>query len=393
MHQPIRALVLDQGPGLWGAQRYLISLRPLLAERGVHLTLASPPELDQFEYWRDSGYPTVALSLPVERSIRNGSRLSAKSIIHESVRSMDVPRRIANAFYQGGFDVLLSNSHWTHLDAALAARFLQIPTALTLHETSRPGTGARLRNIAIRNADRTIAVSGSITELIAPGLADKVVVIPNGVDTARFSPGTNDCDAASTRARLGIPSGHRMVLAATRLDPSKNIDHLIDVAEALDQTTVVIAGSTSSYPDYERHIHARVEAMPSGRVKLIGRRDDIPELLRAADIYLHTGVIEGMPLGLIEAQSSGVPVVAYDAAGVSESVRHQTTGFVVAPGDVEHLIQWTRVLSENNPLRESMGRTARQHAVASHRIERQADANARVISALAVRRRHLIGTS
>ena len=100
-----------------------------------------------------------------------------------------------------------------------------------------------------------------------------------------------------------------------------------------------------------------------------------------------------MPLGLIEAQSSGVPVVAYDAAGVSESVRHQTTGFVVAPGDVEHLIQWTRVLSENNPLRESMGRTARQHAVASHRIERQADANARVISALAVRRRHLIGTS
>ncbi|MGV9825931.1 glycosyltransferase family 4 protein [Gordonia sp. NPDC003429] len=389
----VRVLVLDQGPGLWGAQRYLLRLRPLLAERGVDLTLACPPHLEQFRHWRSLGYSALPLDLPLERSIRKQDRIVTSGIAREGVRSVAVPRRIARLSRKGGFDVVLANSHWTHLDAAIAARLSPVRTVLTLHESTVPGLGSRLRDAAIGSAHHAVAVSDSVASTVSERLRRRVTVIRNGIDTNEFAPGIDELDRRSLRTSLGLGLDRRVLLAATRLDPSKRIEDLVDLAGALDDdATVVVAGTTSAYPEYERSVRQRAAALPDNRLIFLGPRDDIPFLLRAADLYVHTGLIEGMPLGVVEAQSAGVPVVAYEAAGVREAVLDGESGLVVPPSDVAALTVAARRLLDASQTRHEFAMAARRFAVTEHRIDLQADANAQILREIGGRR-HRTGSA
>ncbi|MDY6811956.1 MAG: glycosyltransferase family 4 protein, partial [Actinomycetota bacterium] len=282
----------------------------------------------------------------------------------------------------GGYDLVLANSHWTHVDAAVAARIWRVPTVLTLHETSVPGLGRRLRDLAVAAAGHTIAVSESVADTVGAGVRGRVSVIPNGVDTSVFTP-PDDEARREVRRELGITESQRVALAATRIDPSKHIEDLVDLAAACDESvTVLVAGTTSGHGDYERRVRERAAALPPGRIRFLGARDDIPRLLGAADLYLHTGLIEGMPLGVIEAQSAGVPVAAYEAAGVRESLRDGETGYVVAPGDVDGLVRAARRVFGSAHLRRELGAAARTHVLHRHRLDAQASANAQVLRAV-----------
>ncbi|MGV9713269.1 glycosyltransferase family 4 protein [Gordonia sp. NPDC003424] len=378
----LRVLVLDQGPGLWGAQQYLLRLRPLLTDHGVDLTLACPPELEQYEHWRTQGFPILPLALPVARSIRAGDRVSPRRLGAELRRSMSVPRLIVETARRGDFDVILANSHWTHLDAAIAGRIGSVPAVLTLHETTIPGLGRRLRDTAIRLADHTIAVSESVAATVGRRASRRVTVIPNGVDTTRFAP-AGPARRRALRAELGLDENHGVVLAATRLDPSKHIEDLITLAADLDErSTVLVAGTNSAYPDYERTVHADAARLPTGRLRFLGARTDIDQLLGAADVFVHTGLVEGMPLGVVEAQSAGVPVVAYEAAGVREALRDRRSGYVVDPRDVSGLLAATRRLLDSDRQRREFGAAARDHALAHHQLADQAAATARLLRAV-----------
>ncbi|MEE4025409.1 glycosyltransferase family 4 protein [Gordonia sp. PKS22-38] len=378
-HTTLRVLVLDQGPGLWGAQQYLLRLRPLLAEHGVELTLACPPELEQYEHWRSRGLPVIPLALPVSRSIRDETRISAGRLTTEIRRSVAVPRLIAQTAVRGRYDLVLANSHWTHLDAAVAARMWRLPTVLTLHETSMPGVGRRLRDMAVRAAGHTIAVSGSVAETVGAAVRERVTVIPNGVDTTVFAP-SDERLRRTVRRELGIDDDRRVALAATRIDPSKHIEDLVEFAAGLDDSvTVLVAGTTSAYGDYEQRVRELATALSPGRMRFLGARDDIPRLLGASDLYVHTGLIEGMPLGVIEAQAAGVPVVAYEAAGVREAVRHGETGYVVAPRDTVGLRDAGRRVFGSESLRRRLGEQARSHVLDRHRLDDQAAANAELL--------------
>ncbi len=377
---PIRVLVLDQGPGLWGAQRYLLRLRPRLLAHGVELTLGAPAELEQYRHWRDHGLPVIEMPLPVGRSIRDDGRISVRRAVSEAGRSLSTPHRIARAVRDGGFHLALANSHWTHLDAALAARVWGVRTVLTLHETPVPGVGAGLRDFAVAAADHTIAVSESVAGTVGDRVRGRVSVIPNGVDTDRFIPRADPVHRAAIRRELNLPADRRIILAATRLDPSKHIADLLDLADALGESaTVVIAGATSDHPGYEADMRARAAALPAHAIRLPGARDDIAELLGAADVFVHTGLVEGMPLGLIEAQSAGVPVVAYEAAGVREAVCDWESGFVIAPRDRGALTRAVSALLDSASMRRAFAVAAREHALAHHRIDDQAPSNAAVL--------------
>jgi glycosyltransferase involved in cell wall biosynthesis len=111
----------------------------------------------------------------------------------------------------------------------------------------------------------------------------------------------------------------------------------------------------------------------------------VVDLLRACDVCLHAGVVEGMPLGLLEAQACGVPVVAYAAAGVPEAVIDGATALLAPPGDVDALTGALRRLTLDGSMRCRFASAARANAVAEHGIERQADRIAEVITTVARR--------
>ncbi|MCW2529734.1 MAG: glycosyl transferase group 1, partial [Pseudonocardiales bacterium] len=185
------------------------------------------------------------------------------------------------------------------------------------------------------------------------------------------------------RASLGADAGDVLLVAITRLDPEKRIEDLFEALGPMMTEPgwhLAIVGVTSSYPDYAEQMQALAETRLGGRVTFAGRREDVPAILNAADVLVHTGVVEGMPLGIIEAQACGRPVVAYRVAGVPEAVIEGTTGLLAAPGDTAELGRHIARLICDTGRRDEMGRAARVHARAHHSIDTQADGHADVLA-------------
>ena len=382
----IRVLVVDQAVGLWGAQRYLLRLAPLLRELDIELTLCCPPELELYGAWRATGFPAEPASIPTKRDIRvNGSPRPGK-LVHGGVSVLRVAQSIA-ATSRDRFDVLWANAHWIHLDVAIASKLAGVPAVLHLHEEAVPGLGVWLRSRAIQMSAHTVAVSRRVCEGLPPRVQERVTTIPNGVDTNEFSPvpDRNSPAVQATRTEFGFGRDDIMILAATRIDPVKRIEDLTTAIVAIGDPRIrlVIAGTTSNFPDYQRRVIDDARHRGGAAVQFCGRRDDIVNLLRATDVFVHAGVVEGMPLGLLEAQACGVPVVAYDAAGVSETVRDGATGLLAPPGNVQALTDALKRLTLDSALRTEFRSAARANAVSEHRIEVQAARNADLLKAMA----------
>jgi glycosyltransferase involved in cell wall biosynthesis/polysaccharide pyruvyl transferase WcaK-like protein len=389
----VRVFVLDQAAGLWGAQSYLLRLAAPLAERGFDLVLAGSPELALAQAWTARGLEHIELPLPLERSVRadgDGSRLSAAAVAREAAALSRGVRAIARAARACGADVLHANGHAVHLEAALAGRLARIPVVLHLHEEMDQAFGRALRFGAVAVADRTVAVSNAVAGGVPAGLRQRVQVIGNGVDVTAFAPASGAPASASAertavRSSLGSGPSDVVMVALTRLDPDKRIGDLIAAAARLQPEPgwhLAVVGTTSSYDDYARAVMARGAELLGGRVSFPGRREDVAAIINAADIVVHAGMVEGMPLGLIEAQACARPVIAYAIAGVPEAVLDGVTGLLAPGGDVGALSAHMQALIDDPVRRRTLGTQGRAHAVAHHDIETQADDYAALLTSL-----------
>jgi glycosyltransferase involved in cell wall biosynthesis len=135
--------------------------------------------------------------------------------------------------------------------------------------------------------------------------APQVVTIPNAVDTDLFRPPDQARRAALRAAILPADWQERPVaVLASRLHPAKGHDRAVALAAALDLPLVVVGEG----PDRER-----LERLASnGRAIFLGRRDDVPDILAACDVYLFAGATaEGTPFALLEAAATGLLLVGF----------------------------------------------------------------------------------
>ncbi|MGH8891131.1 MAG: glycosyltransferase family 4 protein [Acidothermaceae bacterium] len=380
-----RLLVLDQAVGLWGAQRYLLRLAGPLHDLGIDLVLAAPSGLDLSRAWIEAGLEHVDLALPIQRSVRTDGekgRLSVRAMASEARTMRATSRLIADAAVAHGCDVIHANGHGIHLDAVFAGRRAKLPVVLHLHEEMPQLFGRALRSTAVAIADSSVAVSQAVANGLVKPLRRKVTVIANGVDTDAIQPGPA---VGGVRESLGVQPGDVVLLALTRLDPEKRIEDLIEAMSPLrdaDGWHLAVAGETSSYPDYALRVRALAARELPGRVTFAGRREDVRALLNSSDVLVHAGVIEGMPLGLLEAQAAGLPVVAYRVAGVPEAVRDGETGLLAAPGDVGELGRHIAALVRDRELRHRLGVAGRAHVERAHTLAGQAEQYASLLDTL-----------
>ncbi len=165
----------------------------------------------------------------------------------------------------------------------------------------------------------------------------RVAAVPNAVDIQRFTPGPKD----QAKQRLGAPANQPLAVMLANLAPHKGQETAIRAVALLKQQGVdmscwlagVERGGEGAYTQRLRALIA--EAGVQDRVRLLGQRSDTPELLRAADFFLLPSTHEGLPLSILEAQATKVPVLAAPTAGVPEVVRDGETGFLIAAGDAE----------------------------------------------------------
>jgi glycosyltransferase involved in cell wall biosynthesis len=211
-----------------------------------------------------------------------------------------------------------------------------------------------LERLAARRADITLGVSADLVQrarrLGSPDVRLAAVAAPALTPAAR--------DRRAVRAELKADD-RPLVLAVNRLAAQKGLDTLLAAAARLRQLDpcplVVVAGDGPEYAHLQQAIDR--EALP---VRLLGRRDDVPDLLAAADVFVLTSVWEGRPLVIQEAMQVGLPVVTTAAGGVPELVGDGAE--VVAVGDAEAVAQAVTRLLDDQTWRDQLGARARRQA-------------------------------
>jgi len=170
-------------------------------------------------------------------------------------------------------------------------------------------------------------------------------VIPNAVDV-------------SAQPRASFEHAPPRIMSVGRLKAPKDFVTLARALARLEHGsfTAAIAGEG---PDRERVL---AELRGADRVELLGDRDDIPELLAQAQIFVLASRSEGMPVSVLEAMAAGLPVVASDVGGVGEVVVDGETGLLVPPGDETALEQALRQLIASPDLRRRLGDAGRTRA-------------------------------
>ncbi|HJR62807.1 MAG TPA: glycosyltransferase family 4 protein [Gemmatimonadaceae bacterium] len=181
--------------------------------------------------------------------------------------------------------------------------------------------------------------------------ANRFRVIHNGVDIARYHPRGGPADWNEFR-----------ILAVANLIPEKGVQHLIRAFAALSvpRARLMVAGDG---PQESSLRELADELGVSARTTFLGLRDDLPDLLRTTDVFVHSAVWqEAFGLTVAEAMASGCPVVA-SHIGAMEELVDESCGVLLPPGDVPALAAALHRLAHDAPLRQRMGERARQRAV------------------------------
>lgn len=160
-------------------------------------------------------------------------------------------------------------------------------------------------------------------------------VVYTGIDFSKLDAA---CDPQTIRQKLGVPAGWQMVITAARLDPAKAPQLLIEafaqVIQSHPKTLLLIAGEGELRPQVE----ASIERLNlHDHVRMLGFRRDVPDLLRAADVFAFSSLSEAMGRAMVEAMLLGRTVVVPAIHGIPEIVRHGHTGLLYQVGSAEQL--------------------------------------------------------
>jgi glycosyltransferase involved in cell wall biosynthesis len=266
-------------------------------------------------------------------------------------------------------DILHAHDYKTNVLAALVQRVDGVAAMSTVHGW----TGRSRRELyfyypldkhVLRAFTRTIAVSEDIRqELLRKGAdAARVRTVLNGIDHRAFR--RDRLTSSAVRASLGLTDRDFVVGSVGRLETQKRFDLLIEMIGQLrhsyPQLKLVIVGDGSLRTELAGQIG---RAGLSDVCTLLGHREDILRLHNAFDLYVQSSDYEGTPNSVLEAMALETPVVATDAGGTAQLIRHGVDGFVVPVGDLPAITSATRHAMDHPD------KTAGWSASARHRVE------------------------
>lgn len=340
----------------------LASLRPGGAER-VATDLLTHLDRDRFT-------PSVLLLYPTEggpletRLAREG--IPVASLVKGGVGfDPRVPARLMGEFRRRRPDVVHTHGYPLGyvLPAWLASRTrTRVHTVHTLaSRETRTGPSRVLHRIGFRTGVTAVSVSEAVARSVWETYGVAGVVIRNGVDLARFA--TPTTTRAAWRRANGFEEGDLIVATAARLEDEKGPLDLLEgfarVAGGEPRARLAWAGTGRRHADV---LAAARRLGLAGRVRLLGQREDVAELLHAADVFALASRYEGLGLALVEAAAAGLPAVATGVGGTPEVVRDGESGILVPVRDPVALGRAIGALLADGDRRARMASRAREVA-------------------------------
>jgi len=254
------------------------------------------------------------------------------------------------------------------MSAGLSARLTGTPFVVrAVAEISPP--------IPLRIAQLVICLSRSMEQFARKcGVpAERIQLIPNGVDTDSFSPDPRL--RGQTRRELGLSEDHFVLVLVGRIAGGKGhkyvVEALSQVLGRLPNTVLLIVGKGN----LEQEVHEQTASLGlESQVKMLGFHPDPRPYYAAADVVLvPSHWREAAATVNIEAQAMGVPVIASRDGGLPEYIAEGETGLLVPPADAQSLAEAIIFLSESPQRRAAIGRAGRQHVVNLYSIEKMID--------------------
>lgn len=343
--RPARVLLVV-GLVAGGAGRHVHELAAGLTAAGVDVLVACPPEVG--EHYGFAG--VAAQVVPVAIAARPDPR--------HDVRTVRTLTRAAR-------DVDVVHAHGLRAAALAALAGGRTPLVATLHNAAPRGRSRHL----FAGLERLVARRSAVVLAVAPDLVESARrrgardVRPAVVNAPEPQPVSRpDRENAAQTWHSGVRA-----LSVGRLAPQKDVDLLLDAVGLLQpdcDVEVLVAGDGPERDRLQRRID--VERLA---VRLLGRRDDVPALLSAADLVVSSAQWEGQPVWLQEAIQAGTAVVATDVGGTSTVTGDAAllVPYRDAPALAEAI---TRCVSEA-ALRASLAAASRRRAEA---LPRRADA-------------------
>ncbi|MBW1896468.1 MAG: glycosyltransferase family 4 protein, partial [Deltaproteobacteria bacterium] len=220
---------------------------------------------------------------------------------------------------------------------------------------------------------RIIAVSPQQREEIGGliGAQRKMEDIRLGFDLSKF---LAPREKKMARKNLGLPGDKWIVGAVGRLAPVKNLVLFIDIAERLSKERsdilFVVVGDGEDRQKLERLVRDKGLV---DRVLFLGWQTDIERVYKAIDLLVLTSKNEGTPVAVIEAMASGCPVVAAPVGGVADLVKHDVTGLLAGPEDVDDFVNRVEQVLDKPERRQRLVAKARDFATSYYGLDRLLD--------------------
>jgi glycosyltransferase involved in cell wall biosynthesis len=359
--RPLRVAMMLEVDTPGGAENVVFDLAVALRERGHAVHPVGPEHGDGWlgEKLRASGFETHTFHL-------------------DKMLDWRCLRDLTQLFRRLDVDVVHGHEFDGAVYGAAAARLAGRAHVTTLHG-NQTMTAAWRRRVALRWSFRrsqgVVAVSNDTKHQLERDLElrpDAIQVIRNGVPL-------RSGHADEVRRELGVRPGEVVILSVGNLVARKGHIFLLRALQLLEEQGLSVAWRLAIAGGWGGEARPGLESFAAehgmaDRVHILTYRNDVPDLLAAADVFVMPSLWEGLPLAVLEAMQVGLPILASEISGIPEAIVTEEQGLLVAPGEVSALAEGLGRLLRDPGLRERLGRAARDRAMREFSIDAMTEA-------------------
>jgi glycosyltransferase involved in cell wall biosynthesis len=320
-----------------GAEVMLTAMAPRFRTRGVTCDIVA----------------LIQRPSPLEHSLLN-ERID---LGYTGVSGLYSPRQIqALARLLRGYDIIHVHLFPAQLWTVLAGARSGIPLVTTEHSTENARRRWWFRRVdrwMYPQYDRIACISEATAENLirwCPGIAEKVVVIPNGIPLDTF-------ENARPATLAEVPHNAARVIFVGRFDPQKDHPTLLRALTSVPDAHLLLIGDGPLRSQREQMAQ---DLGVRNRVSFLGWRNDVASVLKTSDIYVHSTNFDGFGIAACEAMAAGLPVVASDVPGLAQLVKG--AGILFPTGDDKALAHHLTTLIKSPEKRREMSRASIQRA-------------------------------